>query len=400
MQKTENLIQKLAVLYLVVWTMSPPLGIDMIYRYLAIGCVVIWAIIAIKKGYYVEHIHIYAVCFVLFVIVIAFIEHDSLDGILQQIGIYILVVSFLMHAFYSNGRWDELRGIIPIILVLLIIFNYRTAEILIEDPSIARRIVRADESTFAYMRQGIGGYGLLYPQVCASPALFAWIVSAFKKNKLCFGIGCVWAYTFIKYLLSAGYSIAIFTTAVGLIMVFLYKGKNLIGAIALSAFIFLGVMAALLYSTEFREFALEMFEGTKVASKILDIVSSSETGVAEDSIAARMDAYVMSFNNMCQYPIIGSLWNANGGGHSAIMDNIAKYGLFGGIIYIKMIFCVPLQYKKKYLDVRIYSVSNAVILTTLFVGMLNSFSYNFMCMLLIIIPLLLEDIIRWEGLEE
>lgn len=400
MQKTENLIQKLAVLYLVVWTMSPPLGIDMIYRYLAIGCVVIWAIIAIKKGYYVEHIHIYAVCFVLFVIVIAFIEHDSLDGILQQIGIYILVVSFLMYAFYSNGRWDELRGIIPIILVLLIIFNYRTAEILIEDPSIARRIVRADESMFEYMRQGIGGYGLLYPQVCASPALFAWIASAFKKNKLCFGIGCVWAYTFIKYLLSAGYSIAIFTTAVGLIMVFLYKGKNLIGAIALSAFIFLGVMAALLYSTEFREFALEMFEGTKVASKILDIVSSSETGVAEDSIVARMDAYMMSFNNMCQYPIVGSLWNANGGGHSAIMDNIAKYGLLGGIIYIKMIFCVPLQYKNKYWDVRIYSVSNAVILTTLFVGMLNSFSYNFMCMLLIIIPLLLEDIIRWEGLEE
>ena len=37
-----GLIQKIAVLYLIVWTISPPLQVDSIYRLIALACAVLW----------------------------------------------------------------------------------------------------------------------------------------------------------------------------------------------------------------------------------------------------------------------------------------------------------------------------------------------------------------------
>mgnify|MGYP003298413024 CR=1 FL=1 len=38
-------IQKIAVLYLVIWTVSPPLQLDTVYRIIALACAVIWVAI-------------------------------------------------------------------------------------------------------------------------------------------------------------------------------------------------------------------------------------------------------------------------------------------------------------------------------------------------------------------
>lgn len=401
MGQMEALIQKIAILYLTIWTISPPLGIDMKYRLLALGCVGIWALVVVKRGYYIEQIHLYALLFMAFVIFVAYFEKGNVDGILQQIAIYILVICFCMNAFYKNGHWNELRGIVPIVLILLIIFNHNTAQALIDDPGIARRIVRADAEIYVYMRQGIGGYGLLYPQVCVFPAVLAWIKSAFRKNRICFVIGIAWLFTFIQYLINAGYSIAIYACLVGGIVLLFYKGKNVTGAIVVSVLVFAGIIAAIVYVESFRNGLLEIFDGTEIVTKINDLLSTSETGEVEGSISARKDAYMDSLWAIVKYPVIGGLWKASGGGHSAILDALAKYGILGLIIFIKMIFYVPDDYKKNYCNTtRIVSVSNAVIVSTLYVTILNSFSFNFAAMLLLVVPLLYEDIIRWEKIKE
>lgn len=398
MQLKRNWIQTIAVFYLVIWTISPPLGIDMEYRLLALGSVGIWAAFAIFRKYYIEWFHVYAALFMLMVILVAYVERGKLDGVLSQIAIYILVLCLFIHSFYKDGRWHELSGLVIVVLILLSIYNHNTAQILAEDTSIARRLVRADEETFQYMRQGIGGYGLIYPQVCISPAILMWIKSSFRKNNICFIIGCIWLVTYFQCVSSSGYSIAIFVSVLGAIMLLFYKGRNAIGAIAVSAAVFIGFMLALLYSDGFREFLLQFFDGTEVASKINDIMSTSETGVTEDSIYYRMLAYETSFNVMLEYPVIGSLWNRSGGGHSAILDIFAKFGVLGGIIYCKMIFYVPNWYKKLYNDPKIWKISNAVIISILYVAMLDSFPFNFMGMLILVLPLLYEDIMKWEKI--
>ena len=256
-RKSQNFIQKAAVLYLIIWTIAPPLQIDMIYRLMALGCAGLWFLIALGRHFMIERVHVYAALYTIAVIVIAYLQKWSFDGVLQQIAIYILVICFYINIFYSDGRWHELSGIVPIVLLFLLVFNWRTADILLEDPTIARKLVRADETVHEYLRQGIGGYSLLYPQVCIFPAILTWIMKAYRKNKLYFGIGCVWLFTYVICLARAGYAIAIFASFVGALVLFFYKGRNVWTAFFLALLVFVAAMGAILYLDGFRSFLLE-----------------------------------------------------------------------------------------------------------------------------------------------
>ncbi len=395
-------IQKIAVLYLVIWTVSPPLQVDTIYRIIALACAVVWvAIWFIRENpITLGKEQIGAIFFLIAVMVVVYFEKYDFSALIKQIALIMLVICFMMTYFYDD-KWDELAGIVPIVLILLTIWNYNTVKILIEDHTIARLLVRDDETTYQYLKQGIGGYSLIYPQVCICPAIFAWIIKSFKNNKLFFAIGAVWAYFYVRLLELAGYSIALFASAIGLILLLFYRGKNVVAAFIITILIFIGIMAAILYITPFREWILETFDGMAVAKKVNDLVSTSESGVTGDSIQVRIDAYSNSLMDMLKYPIIGSLWRESGGGHSAVLDTISKYGWLGGYALVMMFYHVPIHYKHQYGNNKfIISTANATLITLMFVSITDSFTYSFTCMILIVSSLLFEDIIKWTGAEK
>jgi hypothetical protein len=158
-------------------------------------------------------------------------------------------------------------------------------------------------------------------------------------------------------------------------------------------------MLSIVYVDGFREWLLEIFDGTAVAKKINDLVATSETGAAEGSIQARMTRYVSSIRTMVTYPIIGGLWRASGGGHSGFLDTIAKYGLWGGWFFIKSFYSVPDHYKKKYDNSKLTSLCNAVLVSLMIVSFLNSVTYSIYCVVLLVLPLFFEEIIRLEKIE-
>ena len=394
-------IQKIAVLYLIVWTISPPLQVDTVYRIIALGCAVLWAGIWFIRETPVTlgKEQLGAISFLIAVMIVIYFEKYSFSALIKQIAMIMLVICFMMTYFYDD-KWDELAGIVPIVLILLTVWNYKTFSILIEDHTIARLLVRDDVTTYDYLRQGIGGYSLIYPQVCISPLILAWTFKAFRNNKLFFAIGVAWAYTFVRFLELAGYSVALFASTIGLILLLFYRGKNAIPAFMITILVFIGIMAAILYVIPFREWILETFDGMAVARKVNDLVSTSESGVTGDSIQVRIDAYSNSLGDILKYPIIGSLWRENGGGHSAILDTISKYGWLGGYALIMMFYHVPFHYKHHYNDKFITSAANATLVTLMFVSVLDSFNYSFTCMILIVSSLLFEDIIKWTGAEK
>lgn len=396
-----GLIQKIAVLYLVIWTVSPPLQVDLVYRLIALACAAIWAAIWLIRENPVSlgKEQVGAIFFLIAVVGIIYYQQREFEDILKQIAIIMLVICFLMNYFYRD-KWDELYGIVPIVIILLTIWNYKTFSILVEDHTIARLLVRDDESTFEYLRQGIGGYSLIYPQVCICPAILAWTFKAFKNNKLFFAIGAAWAYTFVRLLELAGYSIALFASAVGLLLLLFYRGKSAVAAFIAAVLAFVGIMASILYIDPFREWILETFDGTAVARKVNDLVSTSDTGVTGDSIQLRIEAYAASFCDILRYPIIGSLWRGSGGGHSAFLDTTSKYGWLGGYAFAMMFYNAPIHYKNHFTDKFIITTANATLITMLLVSVLDSFNYSFTCMVLIVAPLLFEDIIKWSGAEE
>ncbi len=393
-------IQKIAVLYLIAWTISPPLQVDTIYRIIALGCAVVWAIIWFirETPLTLGKEQVGAIIFLIAVMIVIYFEKYDLSALIKQIALIMLVICFMMTYFYDD-KWDELAGIVPIVLILLTIWNYKTVEILIEDHTIARLLVRDDETTYQYLKQGIGGYSLIYPQVCISPLILAWTFKAFKNNKIYFAIGIVWAYTYLRFLELAGYSIALFTSAVGLILLVFYKGKNVVPAFIVTIILFIGVMAAILYIVPFREWILTTFDGTAVANKVNDLVSTSESGVTGDSIQVRINAYSNSLLDMLKYPIIGSLWREGGGGHSALLDITSKYGWLGGYAFSMMFYHVPFHYKHHFDNKFVLSTANATLVALMFVSVLDSFTYSFTFMIMIVSSLLFEDIIKWSGAE-
>ncbi len=391
-------IQSIAIAYIVIWSLSPPLEIDMIYRILALGAVFIWGVCWLLRENPVElNANQLVSIFFLFVVVgVTFITNGDFKGILKQIAFFMLVICFIINSFY-DGKWIELKWIVPIVLIMFIIWNYKTVETLIEDPTIARRIVRDDESIYPYLRQGVGGYNLVYPQVCLSPAIFMWILKAIKNNKLYFAVGVLWIVSYIQLILKAGYSIAIFATVIGLILSFFYNGKSGVVAFILATGIFAAIMFSILYIDDFRNWLLQTFDGTAVAKKINDLVATEESGAAEGSIAMRMNRYMASLQVIVKYPIIGALWRENGGGHSAFLDIVAKYGVFGGWFFIKSVCCVPNYYKTKVDRKHIMRLCNATLVVVMIVSMLNSLTYSVYCAILLLMPLFFEDIINWDG---
>jgi hypothetical protein len=274
------------------------------------------------------------------------------------------------------------------------VWNYKTVQALVADPTIARRIVRDDESIYPYLRQGVGGYSLVYPQVCLSSAVAIWTLKALKSNKLYFAIGVVWIISFIQLVTKAGYSIAIFASVIGLVLALFYNGKSGLKAFIVASVFFAGIMLSILYVDEFRLWLLEVFDGTAVAKKINDLVATSDTGMAEGSIAIRINRYTESLQTIISYPIIGALWRGNGGGHSAFLDVVAKYGLFGGWFFVNAVCRVPMSFKNAYRSKKIMRISNATLVVIMIVATLNSLTYSVYCVLLLVLPLLFEDIVR------
>ena len=136
-------IQSIAVAYIVIWSLSPPLEIDMIYRVLALGAVFVWAACWLLRENPIEldKNQIVSIFFLFVVVGVTFITNGDFKGILKQIAFFMLVICFIINRFYE-GKWGELKWIVPIVLVLLIVWNYKTIQALIDDPTIARRIVR------------------------------------------------------------------------------------------------------------------------------------------------------------------------------------------------------------------------------------------------------------------
>ena len=154
-------------------------------------------------------------------------------------------------------------------------------------------------------------------------------------------LGLVWAATFFFLLTRAGYSIAITSTLISIVILLFYRKKSIIPAVVIAFSIIVIFVLLIGYVDSFRDALLNMFDGTTVAKKVNDIYYSLQGVETAESITARIIRYSASINAIFKYPLIGGLWWDSGGGHSALLDTFAKYGVWGGLIFVNMSFCVP-----------------------------------------------------------
>lgn len=389
----------IAILYIIVWTISPPLQIGMVYRLLALVCA---GILFANNGFAMTKQHSYAMFFCILVALSEVIKSGSFSSALGQIGIYMLFVGYVMNYWYEyEYDWNDFKIIVPIVLLLLAFWNIKTVGAIATDANAARYIVRNDELANTYLRQGVGGYALMYCQVIIVPAIVKWIVSVFRQNKVFFFSGVIWAISFIMYLAEAGYSIAVVASLISIIVLLVYKRRNVFPALIIALVVLVILVYLIGYNEAVRSFLLNVFDGTKVAKKITDITSTVTTEETADSIAVRIVRYKASLQSIfIDYPIIGGWWRGGAGGHATLLDAFAQYGLFGGIMMYRMIYCVPGIWKKYECNSVVMGVVNATIVSISFVAWLDTVPYNLTMMLMVVLPIILSNIEAWSTENE
>ena len=85
-------IQMFSVLYIVVWTISPFMEIDMIFRLLGVAFAGLWAVMLIlrQKPLILETNTIFALIFLVAVVGVTYIETGKASGIIKQISYFMM----------------------------------------------------------------------------------------------------------------------------------------------------------------------------------------------------------------------------------------------------------------------------------------------------------------------
>ena len=395
-------LQKLMVAYLVVWSISPPLSIDSIYRFIALGCAGGWLVIEMSKRKKFQKIHGLAIAFMLGVMAVALVESGGdFSKVLRPIAIYMLVIGFIMNYSYED-RWDEFKLLIPLVIVLFIVFNFITVRELGINHQLARRLAKNDPELYPLIRKGMGGYALVYGQVMMFPVMVGWTRNALKRNYFLFALGVAWTVSYFALVINAGYSIAMASTIVSVLILLFYNKRSIIPAIAITLVTVWLIVLVIGYADPVREFLLEFFDNTALAisNKIRDLYDYVQGGGMNESITSRIDAYSSSVETIFKYPVIGGLWNEGGGGHSTVLDGFAKYGLFGGWIYVRIYFHEALNYKRSADNPRDLRISNAFIIAMLMVLVLDSTSYEMIMVIMVIVPIMIRQLRKWRELED
>ena len=92
-------IQQISVLYMVIWTISPFLMIDNIWRIGALGAFGLWLICAMIRGFHFERIHMLALAFAALVVIVNIIENNGFGKIMTLISLYMMVIFFFVGYF-------------------------------------------------------------------------------------------------------------------------------------------------------------------------------------------------------------------------------------------------------------------------------------------------------------
>lgn len=376
-------LSQLAMLYIVVWCISPPLSYGTIYRLImfgAIGFLILKYILSygfkVKKNYFLF------ASVVIYIIGLSIVMNDSITNRLSVIILFLIL--FCSESFMGiRGNPEEYFWIVIVTFVLCIIWNVCSLQGIAETPNVMRLLAKNSAVSEAYAMKGIGGFGYLYTVLLLLPIA---IDCALKKkmNKIWRLIAVTFIVTTYILIFNAQYFLAIILSLFLLCVYGVMRLKNAwmkgIGMFVLMIIfiqVYLNADKVLLYLmeiTDLRSIDLKL-------ESIYDILVNGD-GVENSEFSVRFERYMESFKCALSHPFVGGKVYALTGNHSHILDFFAQYGFIIGAIYLKCLFSpFDFFYGNK------QAVSITCRLTFLIMLMLNTLAFSFSIAVYIILPL-------------
>ncbi len=273
--------------------------------------------------------------FILFVsLMLIVIQIKSYDvQFFRVIFIYWLFSLSLINVFLYNKDWKGLK--IVLIVGMLILFISTIFSIIYSgsQPDLVRQYVlyssEQDEAGVKLgQRLGIANYGMIH----GIPTLLPLFVYLFKKEKTLF-LKILWLLLiaiFYYLIIVSGFGTALILSTLILIASVLVSDNKRKNLLLFGILILIGI---LFINKEFIINSLDWVKGYFVDSaiydKIVDIQYSIQTNDFEGQLNTRGNLYADSWNTFYKYPIIGSPYQSDAGGHLFIADFLAWFGIVG-----------------------------------------------------------------------
>lgn len=348
-------IQKICIFYIIIWAISPIMAYGLFYRLLAIIFSLIWLFVEsirpnniFKKP---SKLVVYVLIFLAFQISMKLLVPDQFT-FLSYFQLYIFFLFALMGESLRKRNYRDIYQILLLVIILMPIWMI-TTNIAVENmigsdgSTVTRVLAKSSDESRMLTKKGVGGYGMIYFLVLYLPCIF-YLIRNF--NRITFDSiknrNLVMLFLLVNYLLGiytvfkADYVIALILMVIGIYFSLLYNAQSKLKQLIFwgFGFSFLFVVLPLVILRNINYLA-ELFWGTSLHRKLVDIQISLVSGSSKGTVSDRTDRYLRSWNYFLDNIITGTLKKDNLGKHSLILDMFAQYGVFIGLF-----FCVVLLY--------------------------------------------------------
>jgi hypothetical protein len=211
----------------------------------------------------------------------------------------------------------------------------------------SRLIVRNSDEALELQSSGVGGYGLVYSVFVAVPVICYLLkarVGLTRIQKILLVLTLVLA---VVVVFMAGYAIAVILMTLGLATALLVDRFESKSVTRLAALVLVFVPLAILFLPPMVSWITDASKGTMYERKVEDVMASLSTEQDVGTVAGRTDRYNRSIDLFVENPVQGVLSFRDIGKHSAILDRLARFGVFFGFMFLYCATFLPLRYMRR-----------------------------------------------------
>lgn len=336
------------------------------YLLVLVACLLLVLVSRGRKS--VDEYVILIIPFIIWKLLVYLITRPSLIDLGYNI---LLDFSPIILGLYITKRLDySSKKYFSIIIIVAIAITLLTSYIGLQQYPDASRylatVADASESrNVKYNMMNIGGYEFVYTTVLLYPLL----IYAYKQGKIKFFWTIVIAIIELVFIIQTSYTTALILWMLSTMFFFFnkdFKSKNLI---------YVGIIAVLLFFVLWDLFSswIDLLAdniASKDISERLHALAGGQIGL-ENSEDNRLELYLRSINTFLAHPIIGSL-TSGGGGHSSILDTLARYGLMGAVIFIVLYTVIFKKFFMPYRNTKGYGYIVWIFVQTLILSTVNT----------------------------
>lgn len=364
----KNIFKTFPFLIILSWFLVPYFSYSVIIRFLFFFSV----LFLIIKNFDLLNKKILAIS--IFIIIYTFILNylaSNSSYLLRHLQLYIFLFSILIAPILTKYTFKESIFLIYFLLVLNLFSLILTYKGLLLDSHASRAFSKSNIAALEVASSGVGGYGFIYANVLLYPILIL-IYKTINNKKI--KILSILNFILILLVISrANFFIAIILTTIQLFYFFYnYGGKTSY------YLVFIAFIISLFYVSpnlnEVIDYFDSLLKGGSLYLKFLDIISLFEgKAAAYGTTDGRTERYIRSFLMMFKNPFIGVMSFDDIGKHSQILDLFAQFGFIIGIMFMRLIFFIPIQVKK-IIEQKHNKLINIFIFALLFLGMFNNYA--------------------------